>query len=389
VTTDFRCPGDVVALPAGSDRWVVMNVFARTCLGLDGDGLGLMRQIPAGRHGDSTARVWEIERFSNLDGLLADPSRFVREAADWPEPETVDETELADRLERHCLIIADEEAYRARFAPKRNLLDRQHFGNFHEQMGQHLMLTERTLPDDWWLSQKFDADIAGFRNNLYGAVQGFALPPYFEQRLGPGNQVVDIGCGPGFFTNMMATTGATLLGVDPNEKYVEMARRRAHENARFEIMNIGYEGGCDGIADDSADIVFMSDALLFYFVPNDVEVAPDMEILFRDIRRILKPDGRLISLEPHHVFWLNPWLGDADRPFTIINGYRDSSFRVTGTLSELIQAFAAGGFAVTWMDELRPDPAFESVDRRAYHFAEQFPLWHLFELAAMPEAPGS
>ena len=127
----------------------------------------------------------------------------------------------------------------------------------------------------------------------------------------------------------------------------------------------------------------MSDALLFYFVSHHAEAAPDIEQLFGDIHRILKPDGRLICLEPHHVFWLNPWLGDADRPFTILTEYRKSSFRVTGTLSALIQAFAAGGFAVTWMEELYPDPKFESVDPRACRFADQFPLWQLFELSPM------
>ena len=81
------------------------------------------------------------------------------------------------------------------------------------------------------------------------------------------------------------------------------------------------------------------------------------------------------------MFWLTPWLGDADRPFTVLSEYRDPRFRVTETISGLIQAFCKGGFAVTWMEELVPDPNFERTDPRAYHFARQFPLWHLFELS--------
>ena len=48
--------------------------------------------------------------------------------------------------------------------------------------------------------------------------------------------------------------------------------------------------------------------------------------------------------------------------------------------NQLIQSYSKGGFQVTWMEELTPDPTFEIVDKRGYNFAKQFPLWHLFEL---------
>ena len=85
-------------------------------------------------------------------------------------------------------------------------------------------------------------------------------------------------------------------------------------------------------------------------------------------------------MEPHYIFWLSPWLGNPDRPFTILTEYNNKKFGVTPNISKLIQEYSKGGFAVYWMDELVPDKSFEKIDYRAYNFAKEFPLWHIFEL---------
>jgi SAM-dependent methyltransferase len=170
------------------------------------------------------------------------------------------------------------------------------------------------------------------------------------------------------------------LGIDPNQEYVRLASGRAAAGARFEQMAIGSPGGMKSIPSHSMDLVFMSDALLFYFVPPQKGEPPSLEELFSEIRRALKPDGRFVSLEPHSVFWLLPWLGQEDHPFTVVTEYRRRSYRVTPTLSDLIQAFARGGFCVHWMEELYADPSYRALDERGFHFSDRFPLWHLFEL---------
>ena len=191
---------------------------------------------------------------------------------------------------------------------------------------------------------------------------------------------MDVGCGIGFYSNMMAQAGANVLGVDPNEKYIDIARNKAAAGAQFEVLNVGVEGSLDSIPSASADFVFMSDALLFYFVPEKPTQTADAQVLLADIRRILKPDGLFISVEPHYIFWLLPWWGEVERPFTILTEYRNKTFGVTATISELIQTFAKGRFAVVWMDELTPKDDFKSTDSRAYHFAREFPMWQIFEL---------
>jgi SAM-dependent methyltransferase len=373
---------DVIVLAQGEDRWVAYNVRSRTALGLDALGIDALAKVNAGTYaGDVAVPVWKIGLFSNSEGLLADPTRFIQRIEEWPESETVAFAAFVELLSSLCILIDDEAAYRARFAPKKSLLDYKHFGNFHQQLGQHLMLKHRRDPADWWISQKFSEPGRALRDNLYGAVQGSYLKDYFAKTISPGMTVLDVGCGPGYFSNMMASHGAEVLGVDPSEEYLAIARTNAVANARFECAPVSAPGGLAHLPEKHFDFIFMSDALLFYFVAEAPDQEANIDILLSDIRRLLKDDGVFVSVEPHYLFWLAPWLGSEDNPFTVFAEYNDQpGMRVTPTLSRLIGPFTKNGFAITGMEEFPVEPEFAKVDRRAHGFANRFPLWQLYEL---------
>ena len=379
-------PKDVVLLPESTashpDRWVAMNVFARTCLGVSGDVVQMLGALPTGASetGTHEYKCWDIERFSNEDGLLADPSRFRREAADWREL-VLDKPALLKKLKAHFIVIDDEAAYRRRFQPKRNLLDGDRFGNFHQQHGRHMVLVKRVDPAAWWMQQKFTPDQLSVRSDtLYSAVQWMFLEKFAAERVRSGMEIVDLGCGTGIYANLMAKHGAHVLGVDPSEQYLAVAKANAAPGTRFEAMKIGEIGGLDAIPPGSVDMVFMSDALLFYFVPFYPGQKADIQPLMGDIRRMLKPDGVFVSLEPHAAFYLTPWLGAPDHPFTIVTEYLHKWFGVVPPMSRLISAFTSAGFAVTAMQEIGPSDDFIKVDPRGFYFAREFPLWQLLEL---------
>lgn len=374
-------PRDVVALPEGRGRWVALNVFARTCLGVSPEVIALLEAIEAGEPAPAGPfRVWDIQRFSNEDGLLADPSRFVRDPGLWPEAEELDAEAALARLRKHLMLVDDEDAYRARFAPKESLLDFEHVGNFHQQLGQHLLLVTRDKPGPWWLAQKFSDDLRSIRPGAYDFVQRAFLDRYLPERIERGADVLDLGCGIGFYANAMAALGANVLGVDPNPAYLETAAGAATAGARFEVMDVGRPGGLDALPDASFDLIFMTDALLFYFVPVDPASAPDADVLVADIRRLLRPGGAFVSLEPHPAFFQLPWLGDVDRPFTISTEYLNRRFSITGSLGETIAPFLRGGFALRRFEEIAAQPGYGVDDERGFRFASEFPLWQLMEL---------
>lgn len=380
-------PSGVFAFPEKDDYWIIMNIFSKTSLAIDYSAMKILHDVCNLsseelnlKYKNSSWNIFQVKWFSNEKGLLADPTRYHRKNEDWIPQKSIKIQELVKEFFTNFFIIDNEEDYSKKFQNKISLLDIEHFGNFHQQLGQHLMLNKRKNSSEWWVKQKFDDDFISLRNNLYRAIQGNFLKKYFEQKFHSDDKVLDLGCGVGYYSNMIAKCGASVLGIDPNEDYIKIAKKNAVHGTKFELLNIGTTGSLDNIPTSSVDYIFMSDALLFYFVSFNEKLKPDIQILFNDIHRILKPNGTFINLEPHYIFWLLPWLGTEEKPYTILTEYLQKSFGVTPTISQLIQSYSKGGFQVTWMEELTPDSTFEVIDKRSYNFAKQFPLWHLFEL---------
>ena len=62
----------------------------------------------------------------------------------------------------------------------------------------------------------------------------------------------------------MADTGASVLGIDPNETYIDIARKNAKEKAHFETSSIGVKGALDHVP--SKLQIMCSGAMLYYFI---------------------------------------------------------------------------------------------------------------------------
>lgn len=331
-------------------------------------------------------RLWDIWRFSHIDGLLADPSRFKRDASTWGEPQIVDHVILIKLLKDQCILIDDTATYRARFDFKKSLLDRQHFGTYHQQLGQQLIAIERRDPAAWWLEQKFTPDLAAIRqDNLYGAVQDAFLEQWLPQRIKPGSRVLDLGCGAGTIAQKMARLGATVVGVDPNPDYIRLANERAEGDVEFQVLDLKRPDALSALPAASFDYIYMSDALLFYFVPYEPCKPLDLDSFIVNVKRLLKPGGRFISLEPHPVFYVQPWLGDPTRPFTLMTEYLHTKWRINPSLGTLTRPFLNAGFTISAVEELASDPSNTNVEKRAAYFAAEFPVWLLLEFTITPK----
>ena len=106
-----------------------------------------------------------------------------------------------------------------------------------------------------------------------------------EVRVGPGRTLVDIGCGRGGAGLWVAAaTGADLIGIDIAEAALVAARERALAMGSAATFQRG-EFESTGLADASVDAIMSIDAMLF---------TPSKEAAFRELRRILRPGGRLV-----------------------------------------------------------------------------------------------
>lgn len=144
--------------------------------------------------------------------------------------------------------------------------------------------------------------MSGERNYLPAAGHDWALPLYdlivalvggnptrgvlIEQaRIGPGQRVLEIGCGTGTMAVRVKQTqpDAEVVGLDPDPKALARARRKA-DGAGVNIhFDVGF-GGSLPYADASFDRVLSS--FMFHHLPAD-----EKERMLHEARRVLRPGG--------------------------------------------------------------------------------------------------
>ena len=381
-------PSDLIIQLNNNGKWIIYNVFTRNTVAVTDETLKLLKNINEKKTENEIIRdnintkflVWDIEIFSNYDGLFADPTRIIRDNNEWPESKSLEIKKIIKFLIKKNIIIEDKKKYYEIFNLKISLLDNQHQGNFHQQSGRHLLIEKRVDPAEWWVNQKFTKDFKHIKENPYKYIQENFLKSFFKKKFNEKHKIIDIGCGVGLYTKMMGQNGAQVLGIDPNKKYIEFAKKNKENNIDFKISEIGKNGDLDWIDSNSVDFMFMSDALLFYFVSPNPKQKYEIHNLLSSIKRILKKNGRLFSLEPHGLFFLRPWFGEIENPFTIITEYNKKKFDITPNLSKIIKSFLDGGYLIRDLKELYGNKEIKIEDKRAESFTKEFPIWWFFEL---------
>jgi SAM-dependent methyltransferase len=373
----------VLVLLARAGEFVVTNPATRTHAICDTAFLELLTSPAAPPQPHVRVRNASIPPFG--DGLLGDPTGLDRSATlAGVEPVSAEEgLVLARRLH---LVVDDLDAYREYLSGRRlNVIDRQHRGNLHQSVGEYVLLRlKRESVDDWWVDQKFTEDRREPRAGLYRDVQWAFATAYYADAGLEGEHILDFGCGPGLFARLFARAGAMVVGVDTNIRHLETARQLADadgvgDRCEFRELTLPVADGLAPFAERQFDRIFLSDVLMFYFRSYDVAAQLDPVDLLTRLEAQLAPGGRIEILEPNGVFWQQLWLGDPQRPFTVLTEYTNRSFGVTPTLEQMSRTAEAAGLAITRIRELTATP--DGGDR-ARGFAAEFPPWWFFELRA-------
>jgi len=103
----------------------------------------------------------------------------------------------------------------------------------------------------------------------------------------PGERALDIGCGTGEFSAVLAGAGASVVGVDVAEAALSRARAR-HVGVDFRLVPID---GPLPFEDNSFDVVWASEL---------IEHVADTARWLSEVRRVLAPGGRLLVTTPSH-----------------------------------------------------------------------------------------
>lgn len=120
--------------------------------------------------------------------------------------------------------------------------------------------------------------------------------------LGPGAAtIVDVGCGTGLITRALAALGHRVIGVDPSNEMIGVARARPFGD-RVQLII----GGVDRIGTPDADLVIMTSHVAQFFVGDD-----EWEQALSAVHAALRDGGRLgfESRNPEARAW-ERWTAD-------------------------------------------------------------------------------
>lgn len=103
-----------------------------------------------------------------------------------------------------------------------------------------------------------------------------------------GMRVLDAGCGPGVYAELLTESGAQVIGLDASDSMVRLARQRLANRAEIILANL--DSPLDFLEDKSFDVVLSALAL---------DYVEDLNAVFREFHRVLKPGGHLVFSVSH------------------------------------------------------------------------------------------
>ena len=107
--------------------------------------------------------------------------------------------------------------------------------------------------------------------------------------ISPGQMVLDLGCGPGDVSNLLADRGCIVIGVDANEELLNVARQECKSDCTFiqsdlSSLNLGsskFDGlWCSFTAAYFMDFSKVFDSWLLFLKPNAWVCITDIDDLF-------------------------------------------------------------------------------------------------------------
>ncbi|MEO8845607.1 MAG: methyltransferase domain-containing protein [Kofleriaceae bacterium] len=198
-------------------------------------------------------------------------------------------------------------------------------------------------------------------NALYERPATLALLPELA-----GLDVLDAGCGHGWYAEYFLDHGARVTGIDRSERMVDIARQRLGKRARL-------------IHGDMSDLQLLGDASFDLIVsPLVIHYIENLRQMFAEWARVLRPNRTIVfsthnpartatvvergTLFPTLVEEAWPWLNQKMR-------YYQRSLR------DITEPLTKAGFAIERIDEPTPSEALRQKDPKGFERLTKLPAF--------------
>lgn len=105
-----------------------------------------------------------------------------------------------------------------------------------------------------------------------------------------GENILDLGCGEGYFSHTFAKIGARITGVDNSKKLIELAKKSASKNEEYYAWSADDLRSLKDASFDKATVVLA------------IQNIDNIHKVFAECRRVLKKSGRLYLVMNHPAF---------------------------------------------------------------------------------------
>jgi SAM-dependent methyltransferase len=185
-----------------------------------------------------------------------------------------------------------------------------------------------------------------------------------------GKQVLDAGCGPGVYAELLHARGAFVTAIDVSDRMIFLAKRRLGKKADIQLVDM-----------TQPLTMFPNECFDFVNAPLCLDYIEDWRALFSEFKRILKSGGQFQFSCGHPAFdaeyyktkkyfsveQVNSVWGGFGKD-VLMRGYRRS-------LQELLMPLVEVGFLIQRVHEPLPTRDFRRTDPRRYESLMQRPAF--------------
>ncbi|MGA4803120.1 class I SAM-dependent methyltransferase [Streptomyces lavendulocolor] len=199
-----------------------------------------------------------------------------------------------------------------------------------------------------------------------------------------GRRVLDAGCGSGPLSAALRDRGAVVTGIDSSAGMLSLAERRLGDDADLHQVDLR-----DRLPfDDGAFDVVVSSLVLHYL--------EDWGPTLAELRRVLRPGGRLIASVDHPIVAYTiqeprpDYFATTSYTFDWTFGGRTVPMKFwRKPLHAMTDAFTTAGFRLAGISEPQPDPAARELFPDGFHDLSARPCFLFFVVEVPPSTTGS